>query len=235
MKNPGTLALLLIVFAVSANAQTLNGSYAEATRNQTLVFNGNEVRFNLWTNFCITTNYVGKGTYQIVKGRLFIRPALPPAVPYIVGKVAQKSKDSVYFKLTDSLKKPMIGAVVTIMRNGRNIFGVITDINGKAKLSCSKITATDSIRIAFIGYYTARLKYDALSDYNLTMFKGMNEEYYYDYLSNHHKGYPIRITENSIKINFKQPGCGNPNAWKEFKKVNDKPSNPTTTTVAAAN
>jgi hypothetical protein len=230
MKTLLMLVLLFILFTISASAQTLDGSYIETSRDQKLTFSGDRVQFNLWTNFCITTNYAGNGTYQIVKGRLFIRPALPATVPYIVEKVAQKSKDSIYFKLTDSLKNPIAGAIVRLMGNGRVIAGIITDINGIAKLSRSKIMLADSIQASFIGYYTARIKYDNLADYNLTMFTGINEEAYYDYLSNHHKGYPIKIMDNSIKVNFKQPGCGNPNAWKEFKKTTDKSTNSITST-----
>ena len=228
MRNLSTLALLFTLLTLSVSAQKLNGSYIETSRNQKLVFNGDGVQFDLWTNFCITSNYVGKGTYQITKGRLFIRPALPHTVPYIIEKISQKNKDSIYFKLTDSLKKPMIGATVWVMRNGHGVAGTSVDINGVGRLSRAKILPTDSVRTGLIGYYTVKLAVGIESDYNLTVFKGMNEEYYYDYLSNHRKGYPIKISENSIKINFKQPGCGNPNAWKEFKKVINEPINLTT-------
>jgi hypothetical protein len=221
MKKIATVVLLSMLFANTIKAQNLNGTYQ--TEDQNLTFIGDSVIYNLRTHGCLIYIFKGTGNYRIVKNRLFITPLLHAAPQFKVDVVEQRDLDSVYYKILDpSAKNPthvIIGASVFVIRNHRSITGVSTDINGFAKFPRGIIRPADSIRVQEIGFYTAKLvPADPNKDLNITMYKGINDEYFLDFLSNHHKGYPFKVTPKTLNIDFeKQSSCGK-DLWIAFTK-----------------
>lgn len=211
-------------FVVSVYAQSLSGTYKSvdktSTDQQTLIFTGDSVQYNLYTNSCLINNFKGKGKWQIQKHRLLIQSTVPNNSVNVTTFVSA-NPDSIVFKVTNTYHQPLMGATINAFNTQQNcIAGSVTNKNGIAKLPRSKLLAISYISVNYVDFCSSNINVtNHHFSYNIMLHHDISKKWHIAYVSNKQKGFHFKIRNNKLSVNFGKPGrCGMVNDWVVFEK-----------------
>ncbi|MGI6073365.1 MAG: hypothetical protein ACOYEA_01825 [Fermentimonas sp.] len=162
------LLSLLFTIALSASANKPEGEYTND--NDYLVFNGDNIKFNISGFSGLSTAQVGEGNFEVVDDFLIINTTDFSGLKSSYEEVDATRKDTCVVKVTD----PDGYAVSSILiesknKSGKTIERKVTSNDGSVLLS--DLSKVSRISTSEMGYNNLLIDYHPSKDYKVTIVK----------------------------------------------------------------
>ena len=160
--------LITVLFAITLNAQEINGTYVEGT--DTITFNDNRVNFRVHSNDGVGVVFIGEGPYEVLDNYILIQTEEYKGTKTRIDMRPSEKKDTIELQLFDENGYSIKGVRAEFLNKSNKPIGLsVSNENGIILYPANP--KTTGIKVADLLYDKATFDYKADTDYTVHLVK----------------------------------------------------------------